>query len=255
MAVKSMIATATAAAAPPRSVGWGYAEIAAAILAQYDPCGATTQPLRVLEAGGGSDSWLPHPPGTQITTIDISLEQLAQNTYAHEKLHGDLQTFNYGNRRFDLVVCWDVLEHLKQPDAAVARLAGVLAPGGRLIIKGPLKYSVKGLATRLTPHRLHVAFYRHVLKSPTAGLAGHPPFKAFLASGSEPVSLRPLLARHGLSIDALATFESTHITAIARRSSLLLAAYRVAERALSLVSFGRYRHGATDFYVIAHRPA
>lgn len=245
-------------ASPPRALseaatGYGYAEITRDLLAVYDPRASYTS-LRVLEAGGGSDSWLPLPPGSEITTIDISAEQLAMNTYARETLLGDLQTFDYGARRFNLIVCWDVLEHLETPVEAVARLADVLAPGGRIVIKGPLKRTIKGLVTRFTPHELHVAFYRHVLKSETAGLPGHPPFKAYLASGSAPEDLVPLCARHGLKIDAIKTFETAHVTAIASRSPWLLAAYRASEWALSMLTFGRYPRRVTDFFLVARRP-
>jgi SAM-dependent methyltransferase len=233
--------------------GFGYEEISRAIIAHFDPRMSLQRPFRVLEAGGGSDNWLPLPPDSQITTIDISPEQLAQNTYAREKLLGDLQTFDYGPRRFDLIICWDVLEHLERPADAIARFAAILAPGGCLVIKGPLKRTVKGLMTCWTPHALHVAFYRYVLRSPTAGQAGHPPFQAFLAHGAAPEELGPLLEGHGVTVEAVRLFESAHVAAIARRSRLLFAGYRACERLLSLMTFGRYARGVTDFFLIARR--
>jgi SAM-dependent methyltransferase len=237
----------------PVPARFGYEEISRAILTHYDPRATSERPFRVLEAGGGSNNWLPLPQDSHITTIDISPEQLAMNTYARERLLGDLQTFDYGPRRFDLIICWDVLEHLERPEDAVARFAAILAPGGRLVIKGPLKRTVKGLMTRWTPHAAHVAFYRHVLQSKTAGQPGFPPFQAFLAYGAAPEELEPLLARYGVQVEAGQTFESAHVTAIAKRSQLLLAAYRGAERLLSMLTFGRYARGVTDFFLIARR--
>jgi SAM-dependent methyltransferase len=243
------------ARASPGSTGWGYEEIAAAVAAHYDPqmVAVPGQTFNVLEAGGGSDSWLKLPDGARITTIDISAEQLAMNTYASEKLLGDLQTFDYGARRFDLIVCWDVLEHLEQPDAAVRRFAAVLAPGGRLIIKGPLTKTVKGLVTRFTPHGLHVMFYKYVLGSVFAGQPGHPPFKAYLAHGSAPDDIARLLAAHDINVDATQSFESAHVTAIAAKSRVALVLYRAAERVLGLVTLGRYKAGVTDFFLIGRK--
>lgn len=39
--------------------------------------------------------------------------------------------------RFDVVTCADVLEHLKDPWAALARLRGLLVPGGRIVVSLP----------------------------------------------------------------------------------------------------------------------
>jgi SAM-dependent methyltransferase len=233
---------------------WGYKQTAAAILAHYDPRRSQAHPFRMLEAGGGSDSWLPLPSRAEITTIDISPEQLEMNTYAKEKLLGDLQTFDYGARTYDLVVCWDVLEHLEHPEAALKRLAGVVAPGGRLIIKGPLPKSLKGLVTRFSPHALHVQFYRRILGSKTAGLPGHPPFKAFLKPASSPDTMAALLMGHGLTIDALEGYESGQVDAIAAKGRIALGLYRLAETALFALTLGRTPRQMTDFYLVARRP-
>jgi SAM-dependent methyltransferase len=40
-------------------------------------------------------------------------------------------------RRFDLVICCEVLEHLTVPSGAVAELARVLKPGGHLVVSVP----------------------------------------------------------------------------------------------------------------------
>ena len=40
-------------------------------------------------------------------------------------------------RRYDSIVCLNVLEHIEDDRAALARMAGLLAPGGRLIIQVP----------------------------------------------------------------------------------------------------------------------
>jgi SAM-dependent methyltransferase len=233
---------------------WGYAETADAILSHYDPRASAARPFRMLEAGGGSDCWLPMPSGAEITTIDISPEQLEMNTYAKEKLLGDLETFDYGDRRFDLIVCWDVLEHLKRPEAALDRLAGVVAPGGRLIVKGPLPQSLKGLATRASPHGLHVQFYRRVLGSKTAGLPGHPPFKAHLRPASSPNTIAQLLMRHGLMVDTLEGYESGQVSAIAAKGRWAIGLYRAVEAMLWALTFGLSKRRMTDFYLIARRP-
>ena len=236
---------------------WGQRDMAAAVLAHYDPrtAFAGQRPFRLLEAGGGSSSWVPLPAGGEITTVDISQEQLDRNTYASEKLLGDLETFDYGCRRFDLIVCWDVLEHLQHPEAAIDRFMSILQPGGRLIIKGPLPRSLKGFVTRFSPHAVHVAFYRYILGLKTAGTPGYAPFKAYLKPAADPHTIAELLAARGLAVDVIEGYESDQVSYIEAKSRLLLAAYRVGEAVLSAVSLGRYSKGMTDFFLIARRPA
>jgi SAM-dependent methyltransferase len=229
---------------------WGYQDVARH-LASLGVGSQVADRFDVLEAGGGSASHVPLPAGARVTTIDISPEQLARNTYAAETLLGDLQTFDFGMRRFDLVVVWDVLEHLEQPEAALERLAAVVRSGGRLVVVGPLPSSFKGLVTRLTPHRLHVLFYRHVLGSTTAGEPGHAPFPTTHATGADPQRILDVLARRGLTVDALTVFESIHVTALAHRSRVAHFFYRCAEYVLSAVTFGRVIRGATDFCLVA----
>jgi SAM-dependent methyltransferase len=233
---------------------WDYDDMARAIVAEFDPRQSPALPFQVLEAGGGSDCHLPLPAGAEITTLDISLEQLERNTYAKEKLHGDLQTFDFGPRRFDLIICWDVLEHLETPEAALMRLAGALKPGGRLLIKGPLPNTVKGLVTRFTPHALHVQFYKRILGSADAGKPGHAPFKAHLATGSDPRDIAGVLDRAGVTVDTLQGFESMHIARIAQKSRVAIGAYRVVETALAVFTFGHIARGMTDFFMIARKP-
>lgn len=237
--------------------GWHYAEVAAAILKVFDPRlepVTDTRSYRVLEAGGGSASHLPLPATAEVTTIDISPEQLAANSYAAEKLLGDLETFDYGARRYSLIIAWDVLEHLSRPEAALQRFADILEPGGRLVIVGPQRYTLKGLVTRMMPHWVHVAFYRHILGSENAGKPGHAPFPAHLAVGAVPSAIAAFVRRKGLTIERFTGYESSHVAAVGKKSALLLYAYRAAERVLGLATLGRYRRGVTDFFLIAQRP-
>lgn len=49
------------------------------------------EPVRVLEAGGGSFSHIKMDKPAHISVIDISPEQLSRNTYANERVLGDLE--------------------------------------------------------------------------------------------------------------------------------------------------------------------
>src|ERR1700677_2020333 len=134
------------------------------------------KPLRVLDAGAGADLRLKLPPDAEITGIDISKDILTSNPALSERIIGDLQTYPLTADAFDVVVCWDVLEHLADPVSAVSNMSNALAKGGLLVIGGPNVWSTKGLLTKFTPHRFHVFVYRHLLHKPHAGEPGQAPF-------------------------------------------------------------------------------
>lgn len=239
---------------PPAA--WGYPEVAAHISARAPRLTAPTdRPIEVLEAGGGSASHMPLPSNARITTIDISPEQLARNTYAAETLLGDLQTFDYGTRTFDVVIAWDVMEHVPDPVAALDRLVSILRPEGQIIIVGPLPGSFKGLMKSLTPHLLHVAFYRHVLGSTTAGQPGHVPFPVAHSKGSDPRQMADQLRSRGLQVRSLVIYESIHVAALRQRSRLAYGAFRGVEWLAARLSGGRILSHATDFCLVATRPS
>jgi len=124
---------------------------------------SSRNPLRVLEAGCGSTSHLSLDPSWQLTGIDLSQRQLDRNTNLHEKVLGNLETHDWDTARFDLIVCWDVIEHLPNPNNALLRMMRALAPGGLLVLAFPHLRSVKGIVTKLTPYWAHVAFYRYFM--------------------------------------------------------------------------------------------
>ncbi len=157
--------------------------IIAQVQARVDAQFAGRLAPRVLEAGCGSGSQLKCPVDAQVTGIDISEEQLARNATLQVKICADLQTYDFAATQFDLIVCWDVLEHLDHPGQALRRLFSVLAPGGMMVLALPNLYSLKGVVTKFTPYRFHVWFYRRVMKDASAREA----FRQF------PTYLRPAI--------------------------------------------------------------
>ena len=204
-----------------------------------------SRPIQVLEAGGGSATFLADVKDDfSITTIDISPEQLAKNTYAQEKILGDLERHDFSGRRFDLIVCWDVLEHLGRPESAIAHLAK--ATDGLVIVKGPVPQSMKGLVTSLSPHIVHVLFYRWVLKSATAGQVGFAPFKTEHATAARPEAIEAQLRRAGFRILSHRRCEG-HSEVLKERSKLAYLLFKSVASAVQLVTIGRY--GSIDLGV------
>ena len=211
---------------------------------------SASAPRFVLEAGGGARTMIPLA-GAHYTVIDLSPEQIARNTYADDKLVGDIHDFDFGSREFDAAVFWDVLEHLPEPTKAVENVASTLRSGGLLIVKGPLNRSVKGLVTRWTPFWVHVAFHRYVRGSRHAGTPGFAPFPTALAAGSDPDSLQLELVRGGFEIRLFDTYISSHVAAFKKRLPIAYAIYEAAASLIRLSSRGRYGHRESDFILVA----
>lgn len=102
---------------------------------------------RVLEVGCGVGAQTVHlarnSPGARIVAIDRSAESLAQaRAYVTAQEPGadvewrtaDLHHLPFGTGEFDHVFACFVLEHLPDPDQALAALRHVLRPGGTLTV-------------------------------------------------------------------------------------------------------------------------
>lgn len=135
--------------------------------------------LRIYEAGGGSISYLPENliETSHISVVDVDETQLKKNTYATQKILGDIQTYSFPPNSFDLVVCYNVIEHLDAPDQAIRMFHRALIPGGLLFIGAPNPKSFSGLVTRFTPHTMHIWYYYLILGKKSAGQRGEPPFR------------------------------------------------------------------------------
>jgi SAM-dependent methyltransferase len=211
--------------------------------------------LRVLEAGGGSRSYIRLPHALHVTTIDISPEQIAQNTTSDVAVVGDLATYDFGDSRFDIVVCWNVLEHVPDVKHAIRHLVATVGDGGLFVVRGPNPRSMKGVVTDLTPHWVHVAFHRHVLGRPNAGKPGFAPFPTELESDAGPELLRSAFESAGLEVVYDDRFVGDHVFSLKRRYPVLYALYAAAGWLTRLVTAGRYGTPLSEFVIIGRRPA
>jgi SAM-dependent methyltransferase len=84
--------------------------------------------------------------GTDVSIPDLQAAKSRLELHARLGQHGggrwalcaaDGLRLPFSARRFDLVICCEVLEHLPAPGAAVVELARVLKPGGRLVVSVP----------------------------------------------------------------------------------------------------------------------
>jgi ubiquinone/menaquinone biosynthesis C-methylase UbiE len=191
----------------------------------------------LLEAGCGSASNINFGNNVRMVGIDISQKQLERNTTLHEKIVGDIQHYEFPSDSFDAIVCWDVLEHLPQPQLALRQFARAVKPGGIVILKLPNVLSVKGLVTKLLPHSLHVLAYRYLYGDKTAGKNDTAPFKTFLRFSISANAIRHLCDEDGLHQIFYATYDVSSIGWLQRKKAAHFC-YVVLLKLFGLLSLG-----------------
>lgn len=111
------------------------------------------------DVGAGAGSHLPvlRRHAARVTAIDVSLQALG---YCRQKGYDEAVSASLEQPlppamigRFDLVTAMDVLEHLDDDARGVAALAGLAAPGGRLVITVPAFGWLWGLQDDVSHHR------------------------------------------------------------------------------------------------------
>jgi SAM-dependent methyltransferase len=211
--------------------------------------------LAIYEAGGGSTSFLPLGIWNRahVTVVDIDADQIRNNDYAQEKILGDIQTYRFEAGRFDLVVCYNVIEHLADARSALLGFCCSLKQGGLILIGAPNPKSLSGIVTKHTPHWFHVWFYRYVLGDKKAGLPGEAPFPTFFHPLVTPANLDAFARDQGLEVIYRKEYESPRFPEIRARKPLFAGLLDAAATVMNSLLLRKtdVRHG--DYHVILRK--
>jgi len=127
-------------------------------LARYWWAGAFCEGQRVLDAGCGvgyGAGVLKRAGALEVVAIDLSeaIIEVARGEAPDGVVFdvGDLRSLPYAEGSFDLIVCFEVIEHVEEPERVLDQLARVLHPKGLLLISSPNRdHYVPG-----NPHHRH----------------------------------------------------------------------------------------------------
>jgi SAM-dependent methyltransferase len=194
--------------------------------------------VRLLEAGCGSASYLDFGTQARLVGIDISEKQLERNNLLHEKILGDIQRYEFPPETFDVIICWDVLEHLPQPEMAMLGFSRAIKPGGLVILKLPNVLSLKGLVTKFMPHTVHVLAYRYFYGDKNAGKNDSVPFKTYLRFRISANALQKQGAQLGLRSAYVATFDVAEVNWL-RQKKVVRLFYMTLKTIIGFLSLGR----------------
>lgn len=142
----------------------------------------------ILDVGGsaGTITRALRRPDVAIDIIELDESAAASATnIARHVMVGDIETMPLDLKQasYDVIVLADVIEHLREPVAAMARLRSFLRPGGRLLISTPniANWSMRLLhlagrwdyTDRGIMDRTHLRFFTRRTLKQAVGAAGY----------------------------------------------------------------------------------
>ena len=202
--------------------------------------------IMVLEAGCGASSDFDFGSNTHITGVDVSTDQLKNNEVVNEKIKGDIQVIDLPSSNYDIIICWEVLEHIKNPDLVLKNFIKWLKDHGIIIICVPNVLSLKGLITKFTPYKFHLWCNRKVLKW------GSTPFSTYLRMSLSPEALKKFAKKNSLNIELL-EFGTKWAETLKKRSPFVYYIYYTLALILKIFTFGLFKIKETDFIIIYRR--
>jgi ubiquinone/menaquinone biosynthesis C-methylase UbiE len=124
---------------------------------------------RVLDLGGGDGRLAPELAAAELTIADVSavaLERARRRVPRARLTHVEPdRPLPFEDSSFDLVLCADVLEHVRDVQLLLSEARRVLRPGGRLAVTTPahgrltgLDVLVRGFERRFAPLSPHLRF-------------------------------------------------------------------------------------------------
>jgi hypothetical protein len=121
------------------------------------------------------------------------------------------------------VICYNVIEHVRDVEAALIGFFESIKRGGLILIGAPNPKSLSGVVTKYTPHWFHVWFYRYVIGNSLAGQPGEPPFPTYFHPMVTPSKLEAFAEEYGLEVIYRKEYESPRFPEMRTRTPLFAA--------------------------------
>lgn len=129
-------------------------------LARYRFAAALARGKRVLDAASGEgygSALLAAAGATSVAGVDIDEPTVkgARERYGLDFRVADVESLPFEDGEFDLVISFETIEHVQNPEAVLAELARVLDPAGAVVISTPNKDQ------SLVSNQFHVREFTH----------------------------------------------------------------------------------------------
>jgi len=211
--------------------------------------------LQILEAGCGRE-WYFGMDGVKFELTGVDLDAAALQARVSDKkdltrsIVGDLLTVDLAPESYDVIYNAYVLEHIPTAEKALDNFVRWLKPGGVLILTMPDRDSAYGFMTRLTPHFVHVLYYRYAWKLKDAGKPGFAPYRTFYDKVVSRKGIREFAAKHGLRVR-----EELGYGSFWRGNGIFPLLTTSIAKFLSIFSLGRIHSRYVDLAYVLEKPA
>jgi 2-polyprenyl-3-methyl-5-hydroxy-6-metoxy-1,4-benzoquinol methylase len=98
--------------------------------------------------------------GTARTSGGLSPKWTRTSEFVHRTI--DLEHLDLGSEQYDVVVCVNVLEHVRDPLTVFPAVWQALRHGGLFVLEVPNVVSLKGVVTRVMPWRFQRWMYARI---------------------------------------------------------------------------------------------
>lgn len=164
--------------------------------------------LDILEAGCGR-RW---PLNLGVTYRLVGIEPDEQALSIRMESRGDLDEFQvstihdaqFPSHSFNVIYCSYVLEHVVDVRTVLEKFASWMKPNGLIILRIPDRRSVYGFLARTTPHWVHIAFRKYIIKAKRAGSPGYGPYPVVYESEMSLESIRAFCEKNDFSMTVTA---------------------------------------------------
>lgn len=204
--------------------------------------------LAIYDIGGGARPCVTAETkrhfGLKLVGVDIGGEEFAKAPAGiyDQMVVADITSYRE-KQVADLVVCKSTLEHVRNTEAALTAMAGLLKPGGLLLLFTPCRDAMFARLNRTLPER----FKRRLLSFFMSDKADHLGFPAFY-DHCTPRDFRRFIAQQGLElIDLRAYYTSTYFSVVFP-VHLLWRVWIIASRLLT------GENAAETFVLLARKP-
>jgi SAM-dependent methyltransferase len=188
-----------------------------------------------------------------VVGIDTSVRQLERHPALDERVPGDVQAHRFAPGSFDIVIAWQVLEHLPRPDQALNGFRDALNNDGLLVLGLPNVLSLKGLLTKFTPHRFHVWVYGRLTGNQSVGTADTAPFPTFLRFSLRLSEITRFARDNGFAVEYVRAVEWDVQRRLRERVHLVGPVWSVVKSAVDALTLGRVDAEATDFVIVLRK--
>jgi SAM-dependent methyltransferase len=188
--------------------------------------------LKVLDLKAGQQRFELARP-SYVVGVDVIQAERGQRADADEHRVMDLEQIELDPEEYDVVLCINVLEHVRNPRHVISAIGEGLKPGGVFVAVLPNVVSLKAFFVRLTPHFIHRWFYFRLNRG-----SGDHPAPAVHSLSLRPSAIRSLATTDGWQLQYFRTYEGPVQTRVRHRFGIVGWRWKLIAGATRLLTFG-----------------